>query len=89
MSGENVLNAINNNTNLITIIGFTLSAAVLLFQSFLQNRSNLKLQVWGKVPGHFLFLVRLSDFFLLASNWVVGMVIAVCWEGEEEGKIKS
>ena len=45
MSGENVLNAINNNTNLITIIGFTLSAAVLLFQSFLQNRSNLKLQV--------------------------------------------
>lgn len=44
MDGEKILNAINSNTNLVTIVGITVSAAVLLFQSFLQNRSNIKLQ---------------------------------------------
>ncbi len=44
MNCENILSVINNNTNLITIIGIVISASVLLLQSFLQNRSNLKLQ---------------------------------------------
>ncbi len=44
MSFESTLSAINNNTNLVTIIGITVSAAMLLFQSYWQNRSNLTLQ---------------------------------------------